>query len=330
MTESNTAVRNKKRLLRLLRYLYEYTDEENPAKTSELAETICGENTPSNRRRIQADIQLLEEEGFDIETIRSYYHAFYMRSREFELPELKLLIDAVSSSRFVTRAKSEDLVRKLSAMASRRQGSKLVRQIYTPDRLKPGNENIYYIVDLITDAINEEKKVSFQYIDYTPAKQKLLRHDGAFYSVSPYALLWDDNHYYMIGYSDSREEINVYRVDRVNALGIKEETAVPKPADFDVDAYGQESVNMFFGEKQEVTLQCENDMMKSVIDQFGEEVETWVVDKAIFRAKVTVNVSQTFFAWVFQFRGRICIYGPEHVRSEYRAMLEKSLMQMSM
>jgi predicted DNA-binding transcriptional regulator YafY len=134
-------------------------------------------------------------------------------------------------------------------------------------------------VDLITDAINEEKKVSFQYIDYTLHKEKALRHKGNYYSVSPYALLWDDNHYYMIGYSDTREAINVYRVDRVNALSIKEEPAVPKPDDFDVDAYGQESVNMFFGEKQEVILQCEADTMKSVIDQFGEDVETWAIDR---------------------------------------------------
>ena len=272
----------------------------------------------------------MEGEGYDIETIKSYYHAYYMRTREFELPELKLLIDAVSSSRFITKDKSDELIKKLSGLASKYQAEKLIRHIYTAERLKPGNENIYYIVDQITDAINEEKKVSFQYFDYTPEKEKVLRRDGEEYIVSPYGLLWDDNHYYMVGYFDHKESITTFRVDRISVLGMIDEPAVPRSADFDIDAYAQERINMFSGQTQEVILQCENEMMKSVIDQFGEEIETWIVDQHSFRAKVNVNVSQTFFAWVFQFNGRIRIYGPEDVREQYRQMLQRLQQQLSL
>ena len=329
MADPKSTMGRRERFLALIRFLYENTDEDHPVRTQELVEALSDQNTLAGRKSIQEDIRALELQGFDIETIHSYYYAYYMRSREFELPELKLLIDAVSSSRFITKDKSEELIKKLSRFASRYQAEKLVRHIYTPDRLKLGNENIYYIVDLITDAINEEKKVSFQYFDYTPEKEKILRHDGAYYSVSPYALLWDDNHYYMTGYSDTRQAINVYRVDRVSVLGIKEEPAVPRPEDFDIDEYGQESVNMFLGVKREVVLLCDNEMMKSVIDQFGEEVETHVVDDTQnFLAKVTVSVSPTFFGWIFQFGGRICVLGPDDVVQGYKDMLETSLMKM--
>ena len=150
MAENNT-MKNKQRLLRLLRYLYENTDEDHPVKTPELVEIFSDQNAHAKRKTLQDDIRILECEGYDIETIKSYYYAYYMRTREFELPELKLLIDAVSSSRFITRDKSEELIGKLSRLASKYQAEKLVRHIYTADRLKPGNENIYYIVDQITD-----------------------------------------------------------------------------------------------------------------------------------------------------------------------------------
>jgi len=329
MAESNT-MKNKQRLLRLLRYLYENTDEDHPVKTPELVEIFSDQNAHAKRKTLQDDIRILEGEGYDIETIKSYYYAYYMRTREFELPELKLLIDAVSSSRFITKDKSEELIGKLSGLASRYQAEKLVRHIYTADRLKPGNENIYYIVDQIADAINEEKKVGFKYFDYTPEKEKILRRDGEEYLVSPYGLLWDDNHYYMIGYFDHKEEITTFRVDRISILGIKDEPAVPRPDDFDINAYAQERVNMFSGETQEVILQCENETMKSVIDQFGEDVETWTVNQQFFRAKVNVNVSQTFFAWVFQFNGKIRIYGPDEVREKYQEMMERLIQQMSL
>ena len=205
-----------------------------------------------------------------------------------------------------------------------------MRHIYTAERLKSANASIYYIVDRITDSINEEKKVRFQYSDYTAEKVKVLRHDGELYVASPYALIWDDNHYYMVGYYDKREDINVFRVDRINNLEILDENAVVAPASFNIDDFAKQVFNMFTGEKQEVVLECHNDLMKSVIDQFGEDVVTWKVTADAFRAKAYVCTSQTFYSWVFQFAGKMKLVSPGPVVEEYKKMLEKALMHMSL
>ena len=323
-------LRNKQRLLRLLKYLYQNTDENHPVTTKELVEIFSEENANAGRKTVKDDIDVLVDEGYDIVTNKSYYNSFFMGSREFELPELKLLMDAVSSSRFITKEKSDILIRKLSGFASKYDAEKLVRHIYTAERLKSANAGIYYIVDRITDSINEEKKVQFQYSDYTAEKVKVLRHDGELYVVSPYALIWDDNHYYMVGYYDKREDINVFRVDRINGLEISDERAVVAPASFNIDDFAQQVFNMFTGEKQEVVLECHNDLMKSVIDQFGEDVVTWKITADTFRTKAYVCTSQTFYSWVFQFAGKMKLVSPGPVVEEYKKMLEKALMHMSL
>lgn len=141
-------------------------------------------------------------------------------------------------------------------MASRWEAEKLVRHLYVAEKVKAENPGLYYIVDRITDAINQSRKVTFHYQDYTPAKTKFLRHGGASYFVSPYTLLWDDNHYYMVGFYDKRQAVNVLRVDRICDLEISEETVVPEPEDFHIEDYAQQVFNMFAGEKQDVVLEC--------------------------------------------------------------------------
>ena len=233
-----------------------------------------------------------------------------------------MLIDAVSASRFITPDKSEALISKLTSMVSRTQAGKVRRHTYSADHVKSDNWQIYYIVDAITDAINEGKKIRFQYFDYNGLKEKCLRHDGAEYSVSPYALVWDDNHYYMIGYSDAKQLIVNFRVDRMCRTSMKEEKAVPLPEGFSMDDYVRRQFHMFAGDKTEVILECQDDMMKYIIDQFGEEVETWKVSEDTFRAKVSVADSPTFYGWVFPFEGKIMIAEPEEIRERYRSMVK--------
>lgn len=322
-------VRNKQRLLRLLKYLYQNTDEEHPVSTNELVDIFTDANANATRKTIKDDIDVLVEEGYDIVTNKSYYHSFFMGGREFELPELKLLIDAVSSSQFITKEKSAVLIEKISNLTSRFEAEKLVRHIYFADKLKSSNSGIYYIVDQITDSINVEKKVQFQYYDYTVDKNKILRHDGEIYTVSPYALIWDDNHYYMVGYFDKRGDVNVFRVDRIKDLRIIDECAHPMPDTFDIDDFAQQVFNMFSGEKQEIILECHKEQMKSIIDRFGEDVATWRVSQDYFRVKVSVCISQTFYGWVFKFAGKIKIVSPSNVVEDYKTMLEKALNHLS-
>ena len=193
---SKEGIRNKQRPFRLLRYLFENTDEEHPVTTSELVEIFQAEDAHASRKTVKDDIDILVKEGFDIITVRSTQNSFFFGSRSLEVPELKLLIDAVSSCRFISKEKSAVLIDKLKKMTSRGQADKLTRHMYVADRLKADNHQLLYIVDTITDAINAGTKIRFQYFDYNASKERFLRHGGAEYIVSPYALLWDDNNYY--------------------------------------------------------------------------------------------------------------------------------------
>ena len=317
-----TSIRNKQRPFRLLKYLYENTDENHPVSTPELVKIFRAEDAHANRKTIKDDIDVLLGEGYDIVTVRSKQHSFFLASRKFEIPEIRLLIDAVSSSRFINAEKSAALVGKLTSMLSRWQAEKVRRHLYTADPVKADNKQIYYIVDAVADAINEGKKIRFQYFDYNGEKEKCLRHGGAEYSVSPYALVWDDSHYYMCGYSDAKQIIANYRVDRMCNTEMKQEKAVPLPEGFSMDDYVRQQFHMFAGDETEVILECRDDMMKYIIDQFGEEVETWKVSEDTFRAKVSVADSPTFYGWVFPFEGKIRIAEPEEIREKYRSMVK--------
>ena len=317
-----TSIRNKQRPFRLLKYLYENTDENHPVSTPELVKIFRAEDAHANRKTIKDDIDVLLGEGYDIVTVRSKQHSFFLASRKFEIPEIRLLIDAVSSSRFINAEKSAALVGKLTSMLSRWQAEKVRRHLYTADPVKADNKQIYYIVDAVADAINEGKKIRFRYFDYNGEKEKCLRHGGAEYSVSPYALVWDDSHYYMCGYSDAKQIIANYRVDRMCNTEVKNEEAVPLPEGFNMDEYVRQQFHMFAGDETEVILECRDDMMKYIIDQFGEEVETWKVSEDTFRAKVSVADSPTFYGWVFPFEGKIRIAEPEEIREKYRSMVK--------
>ena len=317
-----TSIRNKQRPFRLLKYLYENTDENHPVSTPELVKIFKAEDAHANRKTIKDDIDVLLGEGYDIVTIKSKQNSFFLASRKFEIPEIRLLIDAVSSSRFINAEKSAALIGKLTGMLSRWQADKVRRHLYAADLVKSDNKQIYYIVDAVTDAINEGKKIRFQYFDYNGVKEKCLRHGGAEYSVSPYALVWDDNHYYMCGYSDSKKMIANYRVDRMCNTEMKKEKAVPLPEGFSMDDYVRQQFHMFAGDEKEVILECRDEMMKYIIDQFGEDVVTWKVSDGTFRAKVSVADSPTFYGWVFPFEGKIQIAEPEEIREKYRSMVK--------
>ena len=317
-----TSIRNKQRPFRLLKYLYENTDENHPVSTPELVKIFKAEDAHANRKTIKDDIDVLLGEGYDIVTIKSKQNSFFLASRKFEIPEIRLLIDAVSSSRFINAEKSAALIGKLTGMLSRWQADKVRRHLYAADPVKSDNKQIYYIVDAVTDAINEGKKIRFQYFDYNGEKQRCLRHGGAEYSVSPYALVWDDNHYYMCGYSDSKQMLANYRVDRMCNTEMKQEKAVPLPEGFSMDDYVRQQFHMFAGDEKEVILECRDDMMKYIIDQFGEDVETWKVSEDTFRAMVSVADSPTFYGWEFPFEGKIQIAAPEEIREKYRSMVK--------
>ena len=317
----------KPKILYLLRILEQYTDEEHPLTTKQLIDKLQDEyGISAHRTTLTKDIAALQEFGVDIVTVHSTQSKYFIGSRKFELPELKLLIDAVESSRFITAKKSESLIRKIHTLTSQGQVSKLRRNNYVVDRIKPDNEQIYYIVDTINDAINEGKQISFQYYDYSGLKKKVLKNKGEIYKLSPYKLIWSGDYYYVIGYSEKKGKVINFRVDRIAAAPtILSENAIPVPKDFDLENFTKEVFFMFSGDEVEVDLQCDNSLMKTMIDRFGENVKTLAYDMTSFRLITEVSVSPTFFGWVFGFDGKVKILGPKNVKEQYYKMISEAM-----
>ena len=314
---------SKPRILYLLRILEQYTDEEHPLTTKQLIEMLNEKYGISTyRTTIAKDVVALQEFGVDIVVVHSTQCKYFIGSRQFALPELKLLIDAVESSKFITSKKSDALIKKIHMLTSNEQVKKLKRNNYVSGRIKPNNEQIYYIVDTINDAINEGKQISFQYYEYTGLKEKVLKNKGEVYTVSPYHLVWNDDYYYVVGYSEKREKIVTFRVDRIASQpDILSADAVPAPEDFDIAEFTKQVFYMYDGEAVLVDLKCDNSLMKTMVDRFGEDITTLVYDENSFKVTVEVSTSPTFFGWIFGFGGKVQILSPESVKEEYRQMI---------
>lgn len=329
-TKENMVEQNDTRLriLYLYQLLLSQSDEEHPLTTKQITEKMEAlHSIHMHRTTVSSDIALLKAAGFEIIGERKRAWEYYLADRSFSIPELKLLIDAVQSSKFITEKKSQDLIEKLISLTSQTNAGKLQRTIHISGRAKSENEKGYYIVDAINDAMNAGVKISFLYFDYDGKKKQILRNDGKPYTVSPYDLIWDGDFYYLTGYCDEREEVRVFRVDRIiRQPNLLEIPMVKEPKGYSVTKYTQEVFRMFDTQEiLEVVLKCENSAMKSIIDRFGSAIRTKVLDSNHFQVKVKVCVGPTFFSWVFGFGGKINIVGPENVKHEYRRLLEEAL-----
>lgn len=311
------------RTLLVLKYLWDNTDIEHPATIKDIAAYLEGFGYNATRKTISKDIEELTEIGIDIDCVRAEHNLYFLDVRVFELAEVKLLVDAVQSSRFIPTKKSKALIEKLSTFVGPHQSSILKRQLYVDKRVKANNEGIFYLVDNIHTAIREKKRITFQYQEYNQNKEKVLKHNGQVYSLSPYALVWNDDCYYVLGYSDSHEKVVKFRVDRMVDMRISEMTAVRKPKDFDVSDYFSQIFSMYDGNDCRVTLLCENDLMKHIIDRFGEKVFTAPVDDKHFVVETKVSLSQTFYGWVFSFGGKMKITAPQQAIDGFARILEK-------
>lgn len=322
----------KGRLLFLQRYLLEHTDDNHVITTEDLLKLYRENGFKCQRTTIPDDFAALIDSGMDIiieqvsrnETSMNAYH---IGTRLFELPELKLLVDAVSSSRFITTEKSEMLINKLTQLTNEENRSSLISRIYTADRLKTSNTNILVNIDVVYKAIQNKKKISFHYWDCTPDKEKVFRRDGEEYIASPYALVWDDDRYYVPAYSDRRGYTVKYRIDRMCDIIELEEEAHIDP-EFNVAEYTRKVIKMFEDglTEETVILRAQNARMQNILDRFGEETKTSIVDDNTFRAEVVVVPSSTFFGWVLQYKGGILIESPEHVKNDYENMLSDILL----
>lgn len=318
---------NKKRLMLMKEVLEKYSDEDHPITTVQIMETLEKEyGMKVHRTTVARDVADLADMGVDVQSQRSTQNRYFVGSRYFELAELKLLVDAVASSRFITEKKSYELISKLGSFASTYQQDSIRRNIRTESRVKPDNERSLYIVDSINEAINRGKKIKFKYFDYDVHKQKVLRNDGNAYVFSPYTLVWNGDYYYVVGYSDKHHNIGNFRVDRIESTPeILREMAVPMPADFNVSEYIKTVFQMYDAKHETVQLKCTADMMKVIIDRFDDDVQTKVVDGNHFIATVEVALSPNFYGWLFGFGDKIRLISPQNVVDEYRELLRNEI-----
>lgn len=307
------------RILHLFQFLYRNTDEMNPASVADILRFWELQGICSERKQVYKDIALLQDFGVDVIRIKSTQNHYFIGNRLFELPELKLLVDAVESSRFITSKKSGDLIRKLGQLTSNTQAEQLDRHIYMDGMPKPSNEAIYYIVDTIQSSIQSNQQISFQYYEYLPTKEKVLKHQGYRYQFTPYALIWNRDHYYVVGWSEKHMKLSQFRVDRMTSVEMMDQPG-HQLLGFELAEYVQKVFGMYPDDLQMVTLFCENDVMRSIIDRFGEGVRTEVVDDDHFQAIVEVAPSPPFFGWIFTFAGKIRILKPDNVLEEMRQM----------
>ncbi|MBQ9248849.1 MAG: WYL domain-containing protein [Oscillospiraceae bacterium] len=306
----------KLKLLYLLQYLNRQSDERHPVTVAQMIEELERHGITAERKSIYDDLEALRLFGVDVVQKRDKSVSYYIGQRDFELPELKLLVDSIQSSKFVTQRKTLGLIRKLEALTSVHEGQLLERQVFVRNRVKSMNESVYYNVDEISDAINRERAIRFRYFEFTLEKERQFRRKGAFYRVSPFALLWDDENYYMLAWDNEEGLLKHFRVDKMTQITALDEPRQGREAfqAVDMSAYSQKVFGMFTGEEHRVRLRFARHLVGAVIDRFGKDVMVVPDGEEHFTVTVEVAVSPQFFAWVFGFGGEAEILAPESVR----------------
>ena len=316
------------RVLYLYQILRHYSDSEHPLTTQQILKIMDEKyHIQIHRVSVQNYVEILNSCGIKVNQQRAQDKYYYLEDRTFDIPELKLMIDAVQASRFIPKGKTNELLDKLLTLTSDYNADRLRKNIYFANKVKVSDSGNYAIVESISKAIHAEKKISFQYFEYDVNKKRVLRHDGKPYIISPYTMIWNGDYYYVVGFYDGRQEVNAFRVDRINDCPeILPDDIIPIPEDFDPSKYSREVFRMYgTDEIVEVSLLCNSNLMMHVIDQFGIGVDTKPVDDEHFRATVQIYPSPTFYKWVFGWGGKIKIESPSAIHEEYRTMLKNAI-----
>ena len=308
----------KLKLLVLLRFLERQSDEKHPVTMAQMIEELGRWDILAERKSLYDDLETLRSFGADIVALRGKTPGYYLGQRDFELPELKLLVDSIQSSKFITQKKTLALIRKLEGLCSVHDAQLLERQVFVRGRVKSMNESVYYNVDAISDAISRDRALRFRYFEFTVAGERRYRREGSFYLLSPYALIWDDENYYMLAWDEAESRFKHFRVDKMSHI-----TALDRPRDgseafrnLDMSVYSQRVFGMFAGQAQPVRMRFAAHLAGAVIDRFGKDVMLIGEGEESFTVTAEVAVSPQFFAWIFGFGTEAEILSPEEVRRE--------------
>lgn len=313
----------KLKLLYIIKLLTENTDENHPVSTAEIIAYLEANGIHSERKSIYDDIEKLCDFGYDIVQVHSRQGGgYYIAGREFELAELKLLVDAVQSSRFITTRKSRSLIKKLEQLAGKHDAGKLQRQVYVAGRIKTGNESIYYSIDNIHRAIQENKQIEFQYLDWN-LKKELVPRIGSRKQVSPWVLIWREENYYLAAFDSVDGVMKHYRVDKMGQVKVLKDAreGMEQFSKTDPGVYANQTFGMFSGTEETVTLQFPNRLVGVVLDRFGREADVRPMTDRVFRIRVKVAVSGQFFGWLAGIGREAVVVSPASVREQYQRWL---------
>lgn len=311
----------KVKILKLLELLRQNTDEEHPMTTNAIMDSLASMGIPCDRRTVSQDVATLNDLGYEVmSTMVSHEKGYYIEDRSFSVPELKILIDAVHASSFITEKKSQELITKLAALAGSHRGEVLTRSMVAFNTRKHSNEHIFYNVDRLEDAILRQKKILFRYFDLDENGQRIYRRDGHRYVVEPVALVFNEDNYYLTCYSSRHNSTSNYRVDRMDNVEVLDESCGEEAIELrnQVADYTEQAFKMYGGEQTDVVLEFNRNLIGAVYDRFGEDTKMISAgDRCV--ATVRVRLSPVFWGWVFQFAGEMTILSPAHVVESYKS-----------
>ena len=309
------------KLLKIMEILRQETDEEHPMTKVELASRLVAMNISCSPRSLIRDIKLLNEQGYEImERLMGHEKGYFVCDRSFSVPELKILIDAVQAASFVTDKKTGELIDKIAALGGGHRAAILKGNLVKFNTRKHRNETVYYTVGFIEDAIQKNKKIIFKYFDLDENGQKVYRRDGHHYVVEPVALVFNEDNYYLIVYSEKHDGTANYRVDRIDSVEIIDDPVSDKARSLrrKVARYTEEAFKMFNGPQETVTIRFPDKLIGPVLDKFGEDTKMTRVDDHTVEATVQVRIAPTFWGWLFQFGTDMDIVEPEALKEEYK------------
>ena len=316
------------KLLFLSKILKEQTDEDHPITMPQIIDELAKYDIGGNRKSLYEDLEALRVYGLDvIKERRGSQTYYYLGNRDFELAELKFLVDAIESSKFITERKAKDLIEKLSHTVSNYDAKLLERGVKVPGRVRSMNESIYYTIDVIHNSMNDNKQIKFRYFSWNVQGKEEFRHDGEFYEVSPWMLVLDDEKYYLVAYDVNEKQLKHYRVDKMRDVteSVKSRNGFAEYKKLNKAKYTQQHFRMFGGELETVTLRCRNEMSNVIVDQFGKDITMTPVDEEHFTVRVEVAVSDQFFGWVIGLGDGVRIEGPEDVKKYMKNNINKLL-----
>lgn len=321
--------KQKQKLLYIIKMLQEKSDEAHPIKMEAILEMLDCEGIKAERKSIYNDMDTLRDFGYDIVLTKGKNGGYFLAYRDFDVAELKVLVDAVQASRFITTKKSKELIGKITTLAGEHEAKNLKREVYVMNRIKSENEAIYYNVDEIHNAIENNKQITFKYLEYSVNKEAVPRRNGKTYKVSPRALAWNEEKYYLIAYDSDADLIKNYRVDKIKDIDVTDEPRIilEKDRNFDVAEYCNRAFGMYCGDDETITVRFPNHLIGVVIDRFGKEVNIYNSGDDSFETRLNVSVSPQLFGWLTGLGADVKIVRPERVVEQYKQYIQEIMKQ---